>query len=99
MRGLESSPLSFRDKTQCLTPRATESGYEHTYAKILARTLARTFRVTHLYKDMGDKEFWRRGGILPEHPKKFSVAMVKLKSFVVNEQIVEKPFPHHYWRF
>jgi hypothetical protein len=37
--------------------------------------------------------------ILPEHPKKFSVAMVKLKSFVVNEQIVEKPFSHRYWRF
>ena len=31
-------------------------------------------------------------GILPEHPKKFSVAMVKLKSFVVNERIVENPF-------
>jgi hypothetical protein len=30
--------------------------------------------------------------ILPEHPKKFSVAMVKLKSFVVNERIVENPF-------
>jgi hypothetical protein len=32
------------------------------------------------------------GGILPEHPKKFSVAMVKRKFFVVNEQIVEKRF-------
>ncbi len=39
------------------------------------------------------------GGILSEHPKKFSVAMVKLKSFVVNEQIVEKAFSHRYWRF
>jgi hypothetical protein len=38
-------------------------------------------------------------GILPEHPKKFSVAMVKRKSFRVNEQIVEKPFSHRYWRF
>jgi hypothetical protein len=31
-------------------------------------------------------------GILPEHPRKFSVAMVKLKSFAVNAQIVENPF-------
>jgi len=31
-------------------------------------------------------------GILPEHPNKFSVVMVKLKSFVLNERIVEKPF-------
>jgi hypothetical protein len=38
------------------------------------------------------------GGILPEHPKKFSVAMVKLKSFVVNEQIVEKPFSQCHWK-
>jgi len=37
------------------------------------------------------------GGILPEHPKKFSVAMVKLKSFVVNEQIVEKSFCQCHW--
>jgi hypothetical protein len=29
-------------------------------------------------------------GILSEHPKKFSVAMVKLKSFVVNQRILEK---------
>ena len=37
------------------------------------------------------------GGILPEHPKKFSVAMVKLKSFVVNEQKAEKRFCQCYW--
>jgi hypothetical protein len=37
------------------------------------------------------------GGILSEHPKKFPVAMVKLKSFVVNEQIVEKPFCQCHW--
>ena len=30
------------------------------------------------------------GGILPEHPKKFSVVMVKLKSFIVNEQFLQK---------
>jgi hypothetical protein len=36
------------------------------------------------------------GGFLPEHPKKFSVVMAKLKSFVVNEQIVEKLFSHRY---
>jgi hypothetical protein len=45
------------------------------------------------------KECGGEGGILPEHPKKFSVAMVKLKSFVVNQQIVEKPISHRYWRF
>ena len=32
------------------------------------------------------------GGIPSMHPKKFSVTMVKLKSFVVNEQILEKSF-------
>jgi len=37
------------------------------------------------------------GGILPEHPKKFSVAMVKLKSFIVNGQIVEKSFCQCSW--
>ena len=40
---LEFTALSSRDKTLHLTPRATESGYEHTQTKILARTLARTF--------------------------------------------------------
>jgi hypothetical protein len=37
------------------------------------------------------------GGILPEPPKKFSVAMVKLKFFVVNEQIGEKRFCQCHW--
>jgi hypothetical protein len=37
------------------------------------------------------------GGILPEHPKKFSVAMVKRKSFVVNGGICQKVFCQHYW--
>jgi hypothetical protein len=37
------------------------------------------------------------GGILSEHPKKFSVGMVKLKPFVVNERIVEKPFCQCHW--
>jgi hypothetical protein len=41
MRGLEFTPLNSRDKTQHLTPRATESGYEHTQTKLLARTVAR----------------------------------------------------------
>jgi hypothetical protein len=31
-------------------------------------------------------------GILSEHPKKFSVAMVKLKSFIANQPKVEKRF-------
>ena len=43
-------------------------------------------------------EYGGGGGILPEHPKKFSVAMVKLKSFVVNDQIVEKPYSQCHWK-
>jgi hypothetical protein len=62
MRGIEFTPLSSRDKTQHLTPRTTESGYEHTHAESFALTVARTFRMTHLYEDMRDKEIWRRGG-------------------------------------
>jgi len=46
---------------------------------------------------IGKKGTGGEGGILPEHPKKFSVAMVKLKSFVVNEQIVEKSFCQCHW--
>jgi hypothetical protein len=38
-----------------------------------------------------------RGGIPSTHPKEFSVAMVKRKFFVVNEQIVEKPFCQCCW--
>ena len=38
------------------------------------------------------------GGILPEHPRKFSVVMVKLKSFAVNERFVEKPFCQCHWK-
>jgi hypothetical protein len=41
LEGLKYPPLSSRDKTLHLTPRATGSGYEHTQAKLLARTLAR----------------------------------------------------------
>jgi hypothetical protein len=37
------------------------------------------------------------GGIPSTHPKEFSVAMVKRKFFVVNEQIVEKPFCQCCW--
>jgi hypothetical protein len=37
------------------------------------------------------------GGILSIHPKKFPVAMVKLKSFVVNERIFQKPFCQCHW--
>jgi len=37
------------------------------------------------------------GGILPESPKKFSVAMVKLKSFGVNERFGEKRFCQCHW--
>jgi hypothetical protein len=32
------------------------------------------------------------GGILLDHPKKFSAVMVKRKSFEINEQFLEKPF-------
>jgi hypothetical protein len=42
-RSRELLPLSSRDKTLHLTPRATESGYDHTQTKSLARTLACTF--------------------------------------------------------
>ena len=38
------------------------------------------------------------GGIPSTHPKKFSVAMVKRKFFVVNEQIVEKTFCQCHWK-
>lgn len=38
------------------------------------------------------------GGIPSSHPKKFSVAMVKPNFFVVNEQIVEKPFCQCHWK-
>jgi hypothetical protein len=37
------------------------------------------------------------GGIPPKHPKKFPVAMVKLKSFRVNQRILEKPFCQCQW--
>jgi len=36
-------------------------------------------------------------GIPPKHPKKFPVAMVKLKSFRVNHRILEKPFCQCQW--
>jgi hypothetical protein len=53
-----------RDKTQDLTPRATESGYEHTQTKLLARTVARQFHLMEVHVDMGNKQIWRRGGDL-----------------------------------
>jgi len=40
IKGLKYLPLSSRVKTLHLTPRATESGYEHSQTKILARTVA-----------------------------------------------------------
>jgi hypothetical protein len=43
-------------------------------------------------------EYGGGGGILSKHPKRFPVAMVKLKSFVVNDQIVEKPFSQCHWK-
>ena len=36
-------------------------------------------------------------GILPIDPKKFPVAMVRLKSFRVNERILEKSFCQCHW--
>jgi hypothetical protein len=39
------------------------------------------------WKDMAE-----RGGILSKHPKKFSVAMVKLNSNAVNLEKCQKPF-------
>jgi muramidase (phage lysozyme) len=43
----EYSTLSVGDKTQHLTRRATESGYEHTQTKSSARTVAGRFRMLH----------------------------------------------------
>jgi len=40
----------------------------------------RSRRVLARYLNLAEK-----GGILPEHPKKFSVVMIKLKSFVVTK--------------
>jgi hypothetical protein len=54
--------------------------------------------VTDLYEDVGDNESGGEEGILSKQPKKFSVAMVKLKSIVVNERIVEKQFCQCSWK-
>jgi hypothetical protein len=62
--GLKYHPLSAGEKTQHLTPRATKPGYEHAQTKILAATVARQIDVTHHYEDVGDKEIWRRGGMV-----------------------------------
>jgi hypothetical protein len=51
----------------------------------------------HQFDFMGVLIAGGEGGIPSTHPKKFSVAMVKLKSFVVNERIVGKPFCQRYW--
>ncbi|HEX8814520.1 MAG TPA: hypothetical protein VF753_03380 [Terriglobales bacterium] len=37
------------------------------------------------------------GGILSEHPKKFSAVMVKRKSNRINGRFVEKPFCQCHW--
>ncbi len=37
------------------------------------------------------------GGMLSEHPKKFSMVMVKRKSFGINEQFLVKPFCQCHW--
>jgi hypothetical protein len=58
---LKYHPLSPSEKTQRLTPRDTESGYEASETKILAAAVAAQIDVTHLYEDVGDKEIWRRG--------------------------------------
>jgi hypothetical protein len=46
---------------------------------------------------LSDLQSGGEGGILPEPPKKFSVAMVKLKSFGVNERFGEKRFCQCHW--
>jgi hypothetical protein len=43
-------------------------------------------------KMWGIKKSGGEGGILSEHPKKFSATMVKPNSFVVNERKVGKRF-------
>ena len=59
---LKYLPLSSRDKTHHLTPRATKSGYDHTQTKLLARAVARLLHLTEVHGDMGNKQIWRRGG-------------------------------------
>jgi hypothetical protein len=59
---VESRTSSTANTNTGTTPRATESGYEQTPTELLARTLARAFCATHLYKDTGNTELWRRGG-------------------------------------
>jgi hypothetical protein len=54
-RGFELLPLSARDKSQHLTPRATISGYEQTPTKTLARTVAARLRVTEPIANRGIK--------------------------------------------
>jgi hypothetical protein len=61
---LSAARLSSRDKTQHLTPRAAQSGYEQTQAKLLARTVAALFCVKEVNGNMGDTKFWRRQGDL-----------------------------------
>jgi hypothetical protein len=38
------------------------------------------------------------GGILSEHPKKFSVARVKRKSFGIKGQFLEELFSQRHWQ-
>jgi len=46
----------------------------------------------------GDKKILaEKGGILSEHPKKFSVVMVKRKSNRINSRFDEKPFCQRHW--
>ena len=42
-------------------------------------------------------EYGGGGGILPEHPKKFSVMMVKRKPNRINVRFDEKPFCQCHW--
>jgi hypothetical protein len=46
---------------------------------------------------MALKAVWRRRGILSEHPKKFSVVMVKRKPNGINGQFDEKLFCQCHW--
>jgi hypothetical protein len=46
---------------------------------------------------LGNFESGGEGGILPKHPKKFSVLMVKRKCFGINERFIEKPLSQCHW--
>jgi hypothetical protein len=64
-----------------------------TYLSIIYRIMLDRIvrKSSHYKKDLAGR------GILTEHPKKFSVVMVKRKSLGINEQFLVKPFCQCHW--